>query len=243
MDEDIKRTRQEHPFEGYTESHPCFGTARLSRAQGSANLFGSVMHGAQHFVSLTISRAERHHEYSSDSYYDRDELIEVWMTNDQFAELITTWNMGNGVPVTLRRVRDGKLKSVPEIGGDDESESKRAEDLFNDKLSDVVAEFRNNYDALKEILNKKGAINKVERAKIEKIFWSVERWFDDSAPFACSTFVKSTERIVSKAKREVDAFVSGVIHKTGLDALKSLKLGMYVNQISEHSSVKDGDES
>jgi len=222
--QDIKREREKPPFDGYRETHPCFGMANLSRVQGSLDLFGSVVEGRHGYITLTISRTERSHSYSQDNYYGKQELIEVAMSESQFAELITTWNRGEGIPVTLLRVSDTPVKEVPRISRQDQTETERAEDLYRDNMSDAVNEFKGSRDELYEILDKKGAINKSDREKIRKIFWRVDKWFTGGAPYAVKTFCEATERAASTAKIEVEAFVNSIIHKTGLDALKTLKL-------------------
>jgi len=206
------------------ETHPCFGSAQLTRRSGAAVLFGSVVKGHAGYVVLTICRAERQHSYSKDTVYPREQLIEVSMSEAQFAELITTWNRGEGVPVTLNRIREGDFVSVPAIDTEEEAETERARALFKERMEVTARQFFEARDQLFEILDKKGAINKKDRDKIRDIFWRVNRWLVDEAPYATNTFVEATERAVQKAKTEVDAFVTRVIHKTGLDAIKSMRL-------------------
>ncbi len=222
--EPVTRERETAPFEGIKETHPCFGMARLSRVQGCSDLFGSEIDGAQHYITLTITRAERHHDYGQDRLFGRESLIEVAMSESQFASLITNWNMGEGTPVTLERVRNGKQEMVPGLERTDDSETARAEHVFNDRMSETLEEFKEAKGELHEILDKKGTIGKKDRERIRAIFWRVDKWFNDAAPYAANTFVEATERAVQKAKTEIDAFVTNVIHKTGLDALKTMRL-------------------
>jgi len=231
--QEVKRERQAQPLGGYKESHPCFGMARLSRVQGTIDLFGSNVKGRNGFTTLSISQADRLHDYSQDRCHGRKELIEIAMSESQFAEMITTWNQGEGIPVTLLRTSDGPLKNIPRIPQQDQTETERAENLFREETSDAVKGFRSSKDALNKILNKKGAITKGDRIQIEKIFWKVDQWLTDNAPFAVQTFGEATERAVSKAKVEVEAFVSNIVRKTGLDALQKLRLQGTVDRDDE----------
>lgn len=223
--EPVKREREKPPMEGFIETHPCFGMANFSRVSSSGtDLFGSVVQGKRGYVTLTISRVERHHDFSRDRLFGLETLIEVGMTESQFAELITNWNTGEGVPVTLMTTREGEANWVPGLERQDESEGSRARANLESQLGERMEEFKGSFDVLNEILNKKGGINKGDRKKIRDIFWSVDCWFNSSAPYAVTTFAEATERLTQKAKTEVEAFVNRVIRKTGLDALSTMRL-------------------
>lgn len=86
------------------EHHESYGLAQFSRIGGkSGKLFGSSIEH-QHFIELTISRASRSRQFQHDHYMPDQELISVFMSPTQFAELLTSLNVGTGVPVTIKHI-------------------------------------------------------------------------------------------------------------------------------------------
>ncbi len=222
--EPIKRKYENGPMDGVRDSHPCFATAGFHKVSGGHPLFGSVVNHEHGHVSFTVHQCERYHSYSTDKYFNKGApLIEIAMTESQFANLMTNWNMGEGTPVTLKHITDGDRRvSVPQLPVEHESEAVRAEVEFKEKLKQTHVKFEESKRELLEILDKKGAINKKDRNQIRGIVTTLERWFKDSAPYSVHTFVECADRTVSKAKVEIESFVTRLIHKTGLDHLKSM---------------------
>ncbi len=225
MVEEVKRTYVDGCMDRITEEHPCFGAINISRVSGSANLFGSVTNNSQHFIRLTISTATLSHSFGQDHVYSDRGIVEVHMTEAQFANMITSWNMGEGTPVTLARMRNGdKYECVPSLPSNAAKEAERAQDHFKHDMEKRMERVSSEMEEARKILAKKGAINKGDREKLGSAFSSVERWFKDAAPYSVHTFIESTERTMQKAKLEIDAFVTSIINRTGLNALKTMKL-------------------
>lgn len=219
----IEVTRDTGPMGGTREKHPAFGMIRLSRVDGDVVLFGSsvVHHG---FIALEIHRCERHSNYSRDHLFEKDTIAEVYMTESQFAQLITTWNQGQGAPCTLNYVRDGKLEMVPGIPRDQEgSDAQRAKDDFKLTAGEYLSEFKKLKKKVSEILEKK-SLSKEDKKEIVWAIDMAERLLSSAAPFAVEQFIGLAERATAKAKTEIDAFVGNLIARTGLDAIKSIKL-------------------
>ena len=53
------------------------------------------------------------------------------------------------------------------------------------------------------------------------IMSELRRVLSDNLPFAAECFHESTQKVVAAAKAEVDAFVTGVVVRTGLETLRS----------------------
>jgi len=86
---------KERELGGTSESHPSYGMVSFNRQQQTppANLFGSsIKH--QTLISLTIRRGTKERDLSRDWYFGGEELIEVLLSPNQFAEAITHMNMG-----------------------------------------------------------------------------------------------------------------------------------------------------
>jgi hypothetical protein len=95
------------------EIHPSFGLVSISRVSGSRRLFESPFEH-QHYITLSISRADRSR---TDLHYNHimpcGEIVEVAMSEVQFAQMVTSLNMGVGTPCTISHL-DGEMVKEPE---------------------------------------------------------------------------------------------------------------------------------
>ena len=101
------------------KQHPSYGMIRLSRSSiggGGTALFGSsIMHND--VIRLSISKGIMEREGSEDRFFAResmkDQIVEVEMSYTQFAEAITSLNIGGGVPVTITRLNGDYVERCP----------------------------------------------------------------------------------------------------------------------------------
>ena len=114
------------------QKHPAYGLVQFSRQHGgSKKLFGSQIR-SDTTIALRIFEGEVQHELSYDRYSHAKNrpIIEVVLSAAQFAELLTTMNMGSGVPCTIE-YRDGK--DVPPIPETDKAEAQKIHEGFQRK--------------------------------------------------------------------------------------------------------------
>src|SRR4051812_4593225 len=87
------------------ERHPAWAMIGASRVQNGgpgATLFDSdIRH--QHTVRVSISTASRRRDLNRDWLHAEREFVEVEMSEAQWASFVSSMNVGNGVPCTLRR--------------------------------------------------------------------------------------------------------------------------------------------
>ena len=82
-------------------SHPSYGSVVLTRASGHQRLFGSPFRH-QHFITFEIHRAVDQRSLSNTRTFHRGlPIIEVRMSEAQFARFITSGGNGEGTPCTL----------------------------------------------------------------------------------------------------------------------------------------------
>ena len=200
------------------ERHPAFGQASFSRRQGHpGKLYGSNLEDHHTHVALEIKRSELVHDLSHDWFFPGDLLIEVNFSAAQFAELITTLNVGSGVPCTIRAVKgEGYVPAIPE---EVRTESERIEESFKQKLKERVGKLREYEQSISEILSKK-SIGKKDREQIKNLVYQARRFFVDSAPFAVSSLYEAKEKVVTSAKAEIEAFLTNAIVTAGIKTLK-----------------------
>lgn len=203
--------------------HESHGLIQFSRIQGSpGNLFGTPIK-PHAFIRMTLSEGHAWHSTSDDRYHDGRIIAETWMSETQFAEMVTTMNIGTGVPCTLHRYRDGgKLKECepcPPFG----SAAKRTRQQFQDELEEAVEEMKEAEAALcKEVdesrlsVAKKGAIKEQIRRMV--------RLFTDSAPFVMERVEDHGQTVAQIAKAELTAYASNLAQLTGIETLKGQTL-------------------
>jgi hypothetical protein len=101
---------------GFTYSDPTMvqvGFSRQTYGSEGVTLFGSSVKN-NNVISLKISQSEVNRRLSQDWYHAEPRpIIEVLLTPLQFSELLTTMNVGFGVPGTLARHGDQNFE-VPE---------------------------------------------------------------------------------------------------------------------------------
>lgn len=200
------------------ENHPAYGMIGLHRQtwSGKSRLFGSPLSKHHMIIALTIKRAYRTHDLSMDRIFGREELIEVLLSPHQFSELITTMNVGDGVPCTIRHI-DGQLAGeIP----DTETEAERIESGFADRISALRSK-------VAAVVNKiatemSSSVPKTKKREWEIALSQITSEVESHWPFIVSQFHEATERAVEAKKAEIDAFVTRVVHQTGLEQLRAI---------------------
>lgn len=205
-----------------TESHESYGMVGIHRVSGGGvrghRLFGSaVEHG--HFFMLRIMRAKRVvAEFGEQFYSDgRVPIVEIALTAAQFAEMITTLNVGDGVPCTITDVEGVSMDSVPDDAG---SELRRFHDDFKEHLTDIVDKLVVAEKTVEEVLAKK-SITVADKDVIRRTVHTAVRVLNDHAPFVLKQFSESTEKMIAKGKTEIESFVNLVFQRAGIKAISA----------------------
>lgn len=194
------------------KTHDSYGMLRFSRINSShtRQLFGSQLQHKQTII-LTLSKGEIHRNLNQDNYFARGEVVQVEMSETQFAQLITTFNNGSGTPCTIRHINRQVTEQPPY-----KSYADKLADEFTNKMHNVSAKFEAAIDTVQQILDKK-SINKADRAEIRRSIQIINNFLKDSLPFVARQFNEQTEEVVSAAKTEIMAFVNEAARKAGLN--------------------------
>jgi hypothetical protein len=223
-----------------TDQHESYGMVGISCPQSSGTfLFGSEAKH-HHFITLTVRRAEVTRHLAHDWYHASSlPLVEIEMSHSQFAQLITSPGIGDGVPCTIRGVDGKMMKPCPEPEG---ITSKFSEDL-KATTKETVAELVALRNQLNEALlpgNK--PLGKTEQRELLAKINSAIQSITDSIPFIESSFNDELEKKVDIAKAEVEATASRLIHKVGLYALDKAVQQIDAGQLPEFPQLGDGDK-
>ena len=95
------------------EEEPAFAMMGFSRCQCSGegmSLYGSNLKHST-IIKMTLSHSSRERGLSKNWFVGNDTIAEVEMSQNQFSEMITSMNIGSGVPVTLTYTeKDGQIE-------------------------------------------------------------------------------------------------------------------------------------
>jgi len=198
------------------ETHESYGLVGISRRTGNPGpLFGSSIRH-HNYIALTIKRAEKNRDLHRNWYFGREELIEIEMSNTQFAELITTMNVGDGVPCTIRHIGRQRMEDPPGV-----EQRQIFEDEFKDDIQKVGKKIESAIQKAEEIYNRKGNINKSDRNQVVSLLRSIAQDINSNMPFVHSQFNEAMDKTVAEAKGEIEAFVTNKITSLGIAALKN----------------------
>lgn len=198
-------------------THESFGIAgfsRTSRGGDGCPLFGSsILHSNTIVFKVHRGLVDRHLEqdwYHADS---RTPIVEIEMSQSQFAEMITSMNMGDGIPVTIRSV-EGVRMEEPAY----ENKRMQASNDFKKRMK----EFGDRIDAYEaDMLKKVEKLSKKDQEEMKKMIEQLSQEVRSNIPFYEDQFTRQMNKTVVEAKAEVEAFVNNKIMSTGIEAIKA----------------------
>jgi hypothetical protein len=218
------------------ETHESFGKIGFSRCQGSRSLFGSHLEKHGTFISMTVRRARRIHGLSHDWIHSDSRLpiIEVYLSAAQFAEAITSMNMGEGVPCTIASVEGVDYEGVP---GEVHAENVRIRDGFKDKISGVVNNLAAAHKEMDAVVESKSTISKGRAREIVGILGKALQEMRSNAPYIVESFQESAEKVVTHAKAEVEAFTALALRNAGMEHMRLQAPGAEEKRLEEGSGL------
>ena len=194
---------------GDTYTHPAFAQIRASRCSGGAYLYGSDFQH-QHYITVRISGSVLKRNLSNEWHFDRKEMIEVALSEAQWATFVSSLNVGGGVPCTLQHLNG---QPVPQLKPPTKTTEK-----FSADIKAVMKEAQDDLNKIAESLMD-GNIGKTKAKELHKSLQLIAARLTGSTGFVADQFDEHMEQTVEKAKVEVNAYVVGMVQKAGLDAL------------------------
>lgn len=190
-------------------NHPAFAQIGASRVSStSASLYGSEFNH-HHYMTITIRRSELHRDLSRDWPFGREELVQVALSEAQWASFVSSPNVGSGVQCTLSRFNG---EGVPGI-----IQPKSKSDRFADEIKLSVEKLQADIQKLADELD--GPLSKTKVIELKRqIGWMSER-VGNSAAYIATKFDEHMEETTEKAKIEVNAYVMNAVQRAGLDAI------------------------
>jgi hypothetical protein len=205
-------------MEEKTQAHESFGLLSFSRVSGGdGNLFGSsIKHNEKIRIEIKPGKVSRH--LNRDWYSSNGRrYIEAEMSYSQFAEAITSMNMGSGVPITFSEI-NGKQIERPEI----DNKRIQFEEEFKNSMQELTSRLTELTEATEDILTNKKTINKGDRETILKDLKMLHQQLHANIPFVQSSFNRQMDKTVREAKGEIESFAMRKVNELGVTSLQEL---------------------
>lgn len=207
------------PKDWTDDTHPSWGKINVTRVSGQTNLFRSSLQH-QHFISLSISRAKVVESGGAhDFLMGGEELIEVYMSETQFARMITSIGMGEGSPCTINRHNNERVEDCPS-----QDRKQFVIDSHNEHIEDHEAKVRELLGQLQRMLSDKHRPTLKELAQIIHELSCYTGNFKSSHKYFRNQFVEEVESILDDAKTEIEAHILHSAGKLGIDKADLPKL-------------------
>jgi hypothetical protein len=210
------------PDDEFEREHPSYGLVHISRVSGGggvARLFGSPLANHYGTIRISIGSAKWIHGLHYDRYFGslRGEHVEIEMSAAQFADMITSLNIGGGTPCTIRNLAGVQIPPPPDYA----TEAEHIRDNFEGSLDKYREKARTYRKKIEELTTK---LSQKARDEIRIALDVIEDQLGSNVPFVVKQFQEATTKITSAAKAEVDAFVTGVVRAAGLEAIANGRL-------------------
>lgn len=217
------------------KTHPSYGMISFSRikSNGGVSLFGSsIKHNNP--IRMEIYHADVERGLNRDWFHANGKIAEIEMSQSQFAEAITSLNMGDGVPCTVVFTeRDGK---IPECDFVSKIEQFKGE--FTDHLSGIKDNLDKNIKIIEELFESRKTLKKSDKEMILSAFYSVKQNIGSNAEFIVDSFNEQMDKTVTEAKGEIESFMQHQVQKLASGAISdTLKEGELPDKIENPITI------
>lgn len=200
---------------GTKTSHPSYGTLAFSRRSGgSMVLFGtSIEH--KDVIDMRLYHANITRGLHEDRIYGNKLIAEVEMSYSQFAEAITSLNMGSGVPVTIRWTeKDGEIPPCDFVSKRDQFVNE-----FKEKRKKATDESQQLIKDVAELFSQKNALTKADKDAILNKLHHLNMDIGCNMDFIADQFNEQMDKTVMEAKGEIEAFMQNKVNTIATAAL------------------------
>lgn len=186
------------------ETHPgwgLIGASRVSAGGPGFPLFDSdIRH--RHFVVVRLHRASRKRDLGRDWKHSDEKIVEIAMSEAQWASFVSTMNVGDGVPCTIESVGKERMPGV-------EYEPRLA--LSMEEVQNAAVE------SMEEINAALAAYKEHKTADNLRTLEARIRNAPANMEFAAKTLSEHAENVVQRARADIEAIVVSKAEQLGID--------------------------
>ena len=225
------------PDDEFEREHPSYGILHIARTNGnSKRLFGSPLAAHYSTIRLSISKGKWIHGLQHDRYFGMNkDFVEIEMSAAQFAEAITSLNMGSGTPCTIRYVGGERVPNPPDYA----TEAEHVRNNFKETLGKYTERAHEERKRIEKLTSKLSAKAQEE---IRIALDVMEQQLASNVPFVVDQFQEATTRVTTAAKAEVEAFVTHAVRAAGLQAIAEWQVAAAVAERQHDEDPPKNDE-
>ena len=188
---------KDDPINDTVERHPAYAQIGAMRVSGGAYLYGSDFRH-QHYITIQIHDSVLHRQLSGDRAHSDKRLIEVALSEAQWATFVSSLNQGSGVQCTLGYTPEAGL--VPTI-----AQPKDRKLQFSKEMTE---RFDMAVRALKLLESQidQSPLSGKKKAALKGQLHTARMNLAPNMEFVAERFDEHMERTVEKAKSEVNAY-------------------------------------
>jgi len=167
------------------------------------------------WIQLRIKTSRKRRDLSNDWFFADQTILELRLSPNQFSELLTTMNCGEGVPATLTFHNN---EIVPQGEIEDPIEENKQEifekeiDLVGKETLEAIKDLETTISGLK--------LTKKEKEIVSSKFTLLRNRIVSHLPFLLSQAKEQVAHTVAAGKAVIDNFYTGIITRLGLKALQ-----------------------
>jgi hypothetical protein len=191
------------------EKHPSYATLQFSRVSSSGvkPLFGSSIKHRDTIV-MRVRKASLCRHLNEDYIFGDQEIIEVEMSQSQFAEAITSMNQGSGIPVTLTYLQgEGIIEDCPYF-----DKRMQFENEFADKNKKQNELASNLIKETQKLFDEKKTFNKADKENVLNMLYKLQQEIGSNTEFIYKQFNEQMDKTTMEAKGEIEAFMQNKIN-------------------------------
>lgn len=194
---------------GTKTSHPSYGTLLFNRAYGGGEtaLFGSsIKH--RNTITMELYHADITRRLNNDWIHGNKLITRIEMSYSQFAEAITSFGCGTGVPCTIRYTeKDGR---IPEC--DFVSKREQFTDEFKEKREKVTKESQQLLQDVADLFTQKKSLTKSDKEAVMSKLSKLSMDIGCNLDFIADQFNEQMDKTVMEAKGEIESFCQNKIN-------------------------------
>lgn len=200
---------------GTRTTHPAYGTIMFNRAQGSrTHLFGSSIEHSN-VITMELRHADITRGLHRDWIQGSKPIAEIEMSYSQFAEAITSFGCGTGIPCTIRYTeKDGNMPKCDFV-----SKREQFTDEFKERREEAVSESKELIKEVAELFSQKKALTKADKESVMKKLNKLSMDIGCNMDFIADSFNEQMDKTVMEAKGEIESFCQNKINAIASAAL------------------------
>jgi len=203
--------------------HPAYGLVSVNRTHTTGTRLYASDLSHQEVITMSFHASEEiEHNGSIRHRRDRNKgtLLSVSLSPAQWAAMITSFGMGDGVPCTLNAIRNDGFERLPLIGHI-ESTRERYDRQIKESAEREIAKINAHMNSLLALVMK-GKAGKKELETVHAGLSSALNNLPGNLAFSTELIQESMDKIVSAGKAELEATALGVAARLGIKEISRL---------------------